>query len=114
MGSLTTTLLNSTRALNTYDQVFSTIQNNIANANTPGYAKQDQSVISTADPTGGISLGPLLSSRSQYLEQAVRSQQQRLGAATQPATDLSSIQSQFDVTGTAGVPGALNGFFNSI
>ena len=36
MGRLFTSLLNSTGALQVYGRVFSVIQNNITNANTPG------------------------------------------------------------------------------
>ena len=81
MGSVITSLLNSTNALNVYGRVFATIQNNIANANTPGFAKQEQSLLPGAE--GGVQLGPLINSRSQYLEQAVRRQQEQLGAASQ-------------------------------
>ncbi len=46
MGTLFTTLLNSTGALRVYGRAFNVIQNNITNANTPGYAKQDQVLVS--------------------------------------------------------------------
>ena len=78
MGILTS-ILNSANALKVYDQEFATIQNNIANANTPGFA--DQNVTLSADSfnpseglDGGVTAGPLASSRSQYLEQSVRAQ----------------------------------------
>jgi flagellar hook-associated protein 1 FlgK len=57
--------------------------------------------------------GPMLSTRSEYLEQAVRNQQELLGGAQQRATDLSQIQALFDISGNTGVPNALNDFFNS-
>ena len=113
MGSVITSLLNSTGALNSYGRVFATIQNNIANANTPGYAKQEQSLLAAEGPAGGLLLGPLIDSRSQYLEQAVRTQQAKLGAASQRSSDLSQIESQFSLSGASGVPATLNDFFNS-
>jgi flagellar hook-associated protein 1 FlgK len=118
MGSLFTSLLNSTSALRVYGRVFNVIQNNITNANTPGYVKQDQSIVSLPfDPAaglaGGVLAGPMLSARSQYLEQAVRTEQEQLGSAQQKAADLSQIQALFDTTGKSGVPGALNAFFGS-
>jgi flagellar hook-associated protein 1 len=118
MGGLFTSLLNSTGALQVYGRVFNVIQNNITNANTPGYAKQDQSLVSMPfDPStglsGGVIPGAMLSSRSLYLEQAVRDQTKLLGAAQQKASDLSQIQPLFDVSGQSGVPTALNQFFNS-
>ncbi len=117
MGMLTT-LLNASNALQVYDQEFSAIQNNIANQNTPGYA--EQSIATVADSynpseglDGGISAGPVVSMRSQYLEQSVRTQTTLLGTAEQQAADLTPLQTLFDLTSATGVSGSLNSFFNS-
>src|SRR5580658_561748 len=100
MGLLTT-LLNSSNALNVYDQEFATIQNNIANQNTPGYADQNLTLVADSfNPSealyGGVSAGPTVSTRSEYLEQAVRTQSTLLGAAQQQVSDLTPLQSLFD------------------
>jgi flagellar hook-associated protein 1 len=117
MGLLTS-ILNSANALKVYDQEFSTIQNNIANANTPGYADQNVTLIADSfNPSqgfdGGISAGPQASSRSQYLEQSVRTQTTLLGSARQQAADLAPLQSLFDLSSATGVSGSLDSFFNS-
>jgi flagellar hook-associated protein 1 FlgK len=117
-SSLLTSLLNSAGALTTYDRVFGVIQNNIANANTPGYAAQDQVLISlpfqpNGGPQGGVVPGALLSSRNTFLEQSVRQGQSQLGTAQQTATDLTQIQSLFSLTSTTGIPDALNNFFGA-
>jgi flagellar hook-associated protein 1 len=117
MGLLTT-LLNSSNALNVYDQEFATIQNNIANQNTPGYADQNVTLVADAfDPSealyGGVSTGPLASTRDPYLEQAVRAQTTLLGTAEQQVSDLTPLQSLFDLSSTTGVSGSLDSFFNS-
>ncbi len=118
MGGITSALLNSASALGVFGQTFNVIENNISNANTPGYADQNPSF----DPlpfqpesglVGGVAAGPLISSRDEYLEQAVRTQQQLLGSATQTAGDLGQIQSLFDLTSTSGVASSINNFFNS-
>jgi flagellar hook-associated protein 1 FlgK len=119
MSSLFTSLLNSTNALQVYDRAFNVIENNISNANTPGYVTQDQSLIAAPfNPaegvSGGVIAGPVLSARSQFLEQSVRNQQEALGSSQQRATDLAQLQPLFDTTGASGVPGALSNFFNSI
>ena len=118
MGSITSALLDSSNALDVFSRTFNVIENNISNVNTPGYAKQDQLLL--AQPfnpeqhlSGGVAEGPLISSRSEYLEQAVRTQQQAAGNAGQRAADLGQIQPLFDLTATAGVAGNLNAFFNS-
>src|SRR5579883_557686 len=118
MGNLLTSLLNSTGALSVYDRAFSVIQNNIANVNTPGYVDQNQSLVAapldlTGGVGGGVIAGPVLSSRSEYLEQDVRNQQSFLGNAQQRASDLAQVEPLFDITGDSGVPGQLNAFFNS-
>jgi flagellar hook-associated protein 1 FlgK len=117
MGNLFTTLLSATNALQVYGRVFNTIQNNISNVNTPGYVRQEQSIVPLPfDPAqslaGGILPGPLLSARSEYLEQNVRNQQEHLGSARQQANDLGQVEPLFDLTSTFGVPSALNKFFN--
>lgn len=118
MSTLFTTLLNSTGALRVYGRTFNVIQNNITNANTPGYVKQDQVLVSMPfqpefGVSGGVMAGPTLSARSAFLEQAVRGQNQLLGYAQQRATDLSVIESQFDLTSSYGIASGLNGFFNA-
>ena len=114
MGSITTALLNSTGVLDAYSRIFSTIQNNIANAHTPGFAKQDQSMYALSGPAGGVFAGPLVSARSHYFEQAVRNAGQHLGAARQYAGDLAQVTTLFNATGESGIPAALNEFFDSV
>ena len=118
MGGINSALLNSANALEVFSRTFNVIENNITNANTPGYAKQDQLLLSLPfDPsqhlTGGVTDGPLVSSRSEYIEQTVRTQQQFLGNAQQRASDLGQIQPLFDLTAKSGISDALNAFFNS-
>ena len=65
-SNLLSSLLSSAGSLQVYDRVFDTIQNNITNANTPCYAKEDQSLVSlpfnplATGLTGGVEAGPLL------------------------------------------------------
>jgi flagellar hook-associated protein 1 FlgK len=118
MSSILTSLLNSTGALQAYNRVFSVIQNNITNANTPGYVKQDQVLLSlpfqpNGGPQGGVVAGALLSARSPYLEQAVRQGQSQLGTAQQKTTDLTQIQTLFPLTDNSGISDAMNQFFGS-
>jgi len=117
MGVLTT-LLSASNALQVYEKEFATIQNNIANQNTPGYAEQNQTLSADSfDPSaslyGGVSAGPVLSTRSQFLEKSVQTQTTLLGTAEQQAADLKPLQSLFDLTSATGVSGSLNSFFNS-
>jgi flagellar hook-associated protein 1 FlgK len=118
MGTLFTSLLNSTSALQVFGRSLDVIQNNISNAITPGYAKQSQSLIAAPfDPhagfTGGVIAGPVISARSEFFEQAVRAQQEALGYAGQKAGDLGLIEPLFDLTSDSGLSGAINKLFDS-
>jgi flagellar hook-associated protein 1 len=117
MGLLTT-LLNSSQAMDVFSQEFATIQNNISNQNTPGYAAQNLTLEADSfDPsaglTGGLSSPGVMSTRSQFLEQAVRTQTTLLGTAEQQVQDLTPLQTLFDLSSTTGVSGSLDSFFNS-
>ena len=118
MSNLLSLLVSSASTLDTYGRVLETTQNNVANASTPGYAKQSQSLIAmpfepaTGAP-GGVRAGDLVSSRNQYLEQAVRRQNVSLGAQQQLVDSLTSLQSLFDISGQQGVPKALNDMFTA-
>src|SRR5579872_5210422 len=118
MSSLGSALMNAANSMQAFTQSLSVIENNITNANTPGYAEQDQLLVAQPfDPqygaTGGVIAGSLISSRSEYLEQAVRNQSESLGYAQQQSADLGQIQPLFDLTSTTGIASALNSFFNS-
>lgn len=118
MASITSALLSSANALNTFSETFGTIENNVTNANTPGYARQDVNLLPLPfDPAsglvGGVNAGPLISSRSEFLEQDVRNQQSLLGNAQQTAGDLGQIQTLFDLTSTSGVASSITNLFNS-
>ena len=71
MGNLMTSLLNSVNALKVYQGALSVVQNNVTNANTPGYAKQRASMeampfdLAIGLP-GGVTLGPTESSRNGF------------------------------------------------
>ena len=118
MGGILSTLSTSARALSVYQQEFSTIEDNITNANTPGFADQNLALVADSfNPTegtaGGVSSDGLISSQSEFLDQNVRTQQSLLGASQQSATDLTEIQPSFDPNAADGVAGSLSNFFNS-
>src|SRR5580704_2285250 len=117
MGGIGGILSSSAAALSVYEQEFSTIQNNITNANTPGYADQTLSLVAKPDASdgsaGGVISGGLISSRSEYLEQNVRNQQSLLGGSQQSTADLTQVQPLFDPNSSDGVASSMSNFFNS-
>src|SRR5215475_2833393 len=118
MSNLLASLSVSAGALNAFDQALETTQNNVANAQTPGYAAQTQTFDSLSfDPSigevGGVRAGAGVSARDEFAEQNVHNQNMALGAATQNVNSLTSLQNLFDISGTSGIPSALNGLFQS-
>lgn len=118
MPSLTSCLSVQAGALNAFEQALTVTQGNVANASTPGYARQTQTLESLPEnishgAPGGVKAGAVVSSRNQYAEQAVRNQQMALGGSTQSVDSLTSLQALFDVTGTSGISTALSGLYQS-
>jgi flagellar hook-associated protein 1 FlgK len=118
VSNLLTSLLSSANALTVFDRALSVMQNNVTNASTPGYARQR--ILVEAAPfepneglIGGVRAGEVESSRNLYAEQSVRRQVESLGYYEQLAQSLSSIESVFDISGDAGIPGALSALFDS-
>jgi flagellar hook-associated protein 1 len=113
MSSLFAALGTATNALDVLEKAIGVVQNNVANANTPGYVTQTPTFIARPfDPAGnvwgGVESGAVQSARNTYAEQAVWSANQRVGSAAQQATSLDALQNVFDVSGTSGIPGALS------
>ena len=116
--SLTAALNNSANSLTVLQQALDVIQNNVSNSSTPGFATQKLNI--TAQPfdvasgaAGGIAAQGLISSRDSYADSEVQRQLQALGGFTAQAQGTSSLQSLFDVTGTSGVPAALNNLYTA-
>ncbi|MGC4051549.1 MAG: hypothetical protein QM757_19535, partial [Paludibaculum sp.] len=70
-------LQTSAQALRVLDRQMATTQNNVNNAQTPGYVKQTASTAAmpfdlSAGLTGGVMSLPEQSSRNQFAEQSVR------------------------------------------
>jgi flagellar hook-associated protein 1 FlgK len=108
----------SANAMAVFDRCLEATQNNVANASTPGYAKQTQMLIAQSfDPargaTGGVLLGNVESARDEFAEQAVQRQAVLLGEANQNVNSLTSLQTIFDISGDSGIPKALNGLFTA-
>ncbi|BDC52474.1 flagellar hook-associated protein 1 [Bryobacterales bacterium F-183] len=120
MGSnLTITLVNTAAAQRAFDRVLQTIQNNVTNVHTPGWAKQR--VLLQAQPfstnwagqQGGVRAGTLEDSRSQYAERSVRDSQSKLSYSSQLSENLSRLEKTFDLNSGAAIPQAFTNLFNS-
>lgn len=118
MSSLFASLRTASDALGVLEQAMGVTQNNVANASTPGYVTQTLKIAAnTFDPSGnvwgGVHADGFQSSRNRYAEQSVWNQNQRLGSASRQTSSLSSLQSNFDVSGQSGIPAALSRLYSA-
>ncbi len=116
--SLFASLRTTAGALRAFEQTLETAQNNVANASTPGYARQRVDLValpfSPIDGLpGGVAARPPRSERDEYVEQNVRRQVEAGGRHAARAELLAGIESAFDISGETGIPGALNRLFSS-
>lgn len=118
MGNLTVSLINAANAMQVYEGALDVTENNVTNANTPGYADQVASMVAqpfdlaTGLP-GGVSAGATQSTRNQFAEQSVRTQQTAYSYDQQQVTDLSSAQNYFSMSTSSGIAPAISALFQS-
>jgi flagellar hook-associated protein 1 len=118
MSSILAALHVAAGTLDAYNRALVVTQNNVANSTTPGYAGQTQTFYSMPfqdgdGALGGVRAGEVLSSRDHFAEQAVWQQSTALGQATQDVSSMTSMQTNFDISGNSGIPAALNGLYQS-
>ncbi|MDX2266762.1 MAG: flagellar hook-associated protein FlgK [Bryobacter sp.] len=118
MGNLYGSLISTADSMRVFERALSAVQNNVVNADTPGYAKQRQMFIADRfDPdrnvVGGVSAGAVLDYRSIYLERTVQARNSQYSFEDQRRTSLASVELVFPVTENAGVPAGLNRFFST-
>jgi flagellar hook-associated protein 1 len=116
--SLFSALRSSADTLATFQRALDVTQNNVANASTPGYVKQTQTLL--AKPfdvdngvTGGVTAGVVTSARDVYSEAAVRREATALGKWQQETDSLTPLESSFDITGTGGIAGTLSKLYTA-
>ncbi len=118
MGNLFGSLLAAGGAMRAFEKGLSTTQNNVVNANTPGYAKQRQIFEANRfEPErniiGGVSARGLYNYRDAFSERNVQRRTSQAGLEEQLKSSLTSLEPLFPVTAGAGVPGAINKFFGA-
>jgi flagellar hook-associated protein 1 FlgK len=118
MANLLASMMSAAGSLSAYSSVLDVVQNNVANASTPGYANQTEPLEAMLfNPAeglaGGVTAGQVVSSRNEYAEQAVQQQTSLLGEAQQDVGSLTSLQSLFDVSGSSGLTSAFNSLFQA-
>jgi flagellar hook-associated protein 1 FlgK len=118
MSGLFSSLQTSANSLDAFQRALDVIQNNVTNASTPGYARQALSLEAlpfqpNEGLAGGVAPGGIQSARDHFAEQSVRQQFSAFGTLEQKAQSLSDLELNFNVSSDSGIPGALNGLFQS-
>ncbi len=117
MGSLFSALNSAASSLDAFQRAVDVTQSNVANANSPGYAKQIPIFQAVSFQNGnGLSGGVVeqtQDTRSHYADTAVQQQNSLLGAYKQLQTSLTPLQNVFDVSSSSAIPTALTQLFQS-
>ncbi|MGP0075341.1 MAG: flagellar hook-associated protein FlgK [Bryobacteraceae bacterium] len=118
MGNLFSALDSASQSLQAFERAMDVTQNNVTNANSPGYADQvpqmiSQSFQSNADGIGGGVAEVTQDTRSAYADTAVQQQMSLQGMYQQLQTTLAPLQNVFDVSSSSAIPSALNQLFQS-
>lgn len=119
MGNLFVSLRNAAGAMKVFERAAGVVQSNVANASTPGYAKQVQ--VLTAMPMdldrglpGGVASGGTLNLRDVYAEATVRQRLTGSGYAEERRAQLEQLEPLYEIGEEAGLGAAINRFFQSI
>src|SRR5271165_2697953 len=118
MGSLFSALNSTSQSLEAFQRAINVTQNNVTNANSPGYANQVPQLISqdfqsnTGINSGGVQ-EVTQDTRSAYADAAVQQQLSLQGMFQQLQTTLAPLQNVFDVSSSSPIPSALNQLFQS-
>ncbi|MGD0436350.1 MAG: flagellar hook-associated protein FlgK [Bryobacteraceae bacterium] len=116
MGSLFSALNSASSALTAFERAVDVTQENVANANTPGYAAQDPTIEALQFGPDGLSGGVVeqtQDSRNPQADAAVQQQLSLVGQFQQLQTSLQPLETVFDVSSSSPIPSALTQLFQS-
>jgi flagellar hook-associated protein 1 FlgK len=118
MGSLFTALRNTGLSMRVYERAIGVVQGNVANASTPGYARQQQALAAMRFDLdnglpGGVTSAGTIDSRSEFADRIVRQRLQSAGEAGERTTQLTRLEPVFDIADESGLNAALGRFFQS-
>ncbi|MBF0558729.1 MAG: flagellar hook-associated protein FlgK [Nitrospirae bacterium] len=108
-------------ALYSIDQALSTTSNNVANANTPGYKREnpilqsiDSGIIKTSGAAGdGVQVTQIQRMYSSFIDQQVNTESSNLAYWNNLQTGMSQIESVFNEASTTGISPAISDFYNA-
>ena len=113
MSNLFASLTTISNGMKAFERSLEISQNNISNAQTPGYARQRStlealSFDSEGGLMGGVRAGIARTTRDSYSEKAVQRQLSTLGQFEQRSSILASLNQVLALDGASSIPGTLN------
>ncbi len=120
MGSLFTSMVSTAGAMRALQSSLNVVNNNIVNASTVGFARQEATLVAnpfnpnTSSTSGGVTFGATQSSRSAFVEATVWKTQQRASYAGSMSAKMTEVERSFPITAGAGVSGAMERFFGAV
>lgn len=116
--SLFVTLRSAAETMRAYERGVTVSQNNVANASTPGYARQVQSL--QARPfdlrqglMGGVESGLTVNTRAGFAERNVWREASLVAEYSTRRDRLASLEAAFPIAEGAGIPAAIDRFFGA-
>ncbi len=117
MANLGSALGSATRSLAAFSEALAVIQNNIANAPTPGYARQRVSLAPIVSPRGrsmGVEVTQVQSLRDRLLDFQVLLGRQSASFFQKKAEVYQQIEPVFNLTGEASLTAGIDKFFGAL
>jgi flagellar hook-associated protein 1 len=111
MSGINDALIGAGNSLGALQRSLDTIQQNVGNASTPGYARQD--LVGAIGTVSDATVTQTQSSRDEFAETAVRQQNSLFGYYDQLSSTLQTAQTNFPASGDSGIPNAINNLFSS-
>ena len=113
-------MVSTAGAMRALQHSLSVVENNIVNASTVGYARQESSLV--ANPynpnsnatSGGVASGPMASTRDPFVESAVWKTQHKAGFSDTLSAKMTEIERTFPLTAGSGITGQIDKFFSTV
>ena len=118
MGNIFNSLVSVAQSMSAMQKSLAIVSNNVSNAKTPGYVRQDPNLRAklfdvNGGLSGGVDIGGIINGRRAYLERGVQVQGQRVGRSGQFTQSLQQIEPIFDISQQSGLATGLDRLFNS-
>jgi flagellar hook-associated protein 1 FlgK len=118
MGNLYGSLISTANSMRVFERALASVQNNVVNIGTPGYARQRQTFEADRfeperNVVGGVQPGVLYDYRNVYLEKSVQARTSQFAFEDQRKATLQSAELIFPVNEGAGIPASLDRLFGA-